>query len=107
MRRRPVTVIMVAFATGSTTIQANYTAAEVRAMFTVSDFDSDGDAEIITLKSIQETLVKEDPRSEVVQYILKDEEISFRKKDVVFWSVSVAYDPPVITEVKRGPLIIP
>lgn len=90
MFRRPNTVIMVAFATGSVTVQANYQPAEVRALLKV------GPDEEVTLKSITETKVKEDARTDVVQYILKNEEVNFRRGDVVFWSVAEAFDPPKI-----------
>lgn len=102
MRRRPNSVIMVAFATGSTTIQSNDSAAQVRAAFKTPYMDEKGEPTQITLKSITETSVKEDARSDKVQYILKDEEITFARKDVVFWSVAVAHDPPAIQLVNQG-----
>jgi hypothetical protein len=114
MYRRPKTVIMIAFATGSTTIQSNLEATEVRAALNVPYYEtrvvkdargmeiSTQEPTQVTLKSISETKVKEDPRAEIVQYILKDEEVVFARKDVVFWSLSVANDPPKIEIVGGG-----
>ena len=102
MRRRPKTVIMVAFATGSTTIQSNYEPAEVRAIMNVPYLDEKGQPTQVTLKSITETKVREDPRSEEIQYILKNEEIVFARQLVVFWSVAEAVDPPAIHLVNQG-----
>lgn len=114
MRRRPKTVIMVAFATGSTTIQSNDEPAQVRAAMNVPYYEtrvvkdargleiSTQEPTQVTLKSITETSVREDPKSETVQYILKNEEIVFARKDVVFWSVAEAVDPPAIKLVNQG-----
>lgn len=87
---------MVAFATGSVTIQCAKTKAEVKAILNVPDINDDGEATRVTIPSISETDVKEDPRSALIQYSLKNEEIEFRRKDVVFWSISEAVDPPLI-----------
>lgn len=106
MRKRPATVVMIAFATGSVTIQCAKNRAEVKALMNVPDTIQEGDrlgeATRVTIPSISETDVKEDPRSQVIQYSLKDEEIEFRRKDVVFWSISVAVDPPIIQELAPG-----
>lgn len=102
MHRRPKTVIMVAFATGSTTIQSNDSPAEVRAAMNVHYLDKDGEPNQVTLKSITETSVKEEKGSDKVQYILKNEEIIFARKDVVFWSVAEAVDPPAIHVLNQG-----
>jgi len=93
-------VIMVAFATGSTTIQSNDSPAEVRAAMSVPYLGKDGEPTQVTLKSITETSVKEGPEKDSkVQYVLKNEEIVFARKDVVFWSVAEALDPPLVQEV--------
>lgn len=111
---RPTTVIMVAFATGSVTIQCRKTKAEVKAIMNVPPFLRtlrspvggeiqpaiyDEEPTKILLPSISETDVKEDPRSQVIQYRLTNEEIEFYRKDVVFWSVSEAVDPPMVLPV--------
>lgn len=103
---RPTTVIMVAFATGSVTIQCRKTKAEVKALMNVNPHDDNAWPTKIVLPSISETDVKEDPRSSVIQYRLANEEIEFYRKDVVFWSVSEAVDPPLIQELPRGSAII-
>jgi hypothetical protein len=95
-RPRPATVIMVAFATGSVTIQCAKGKPEVKALMNVPDENGMGVATRVSIPSISETDVKEDPRSAIIQYSLKNEEIEFRRKDVVFWSVSEAVDPPLI-----------
>lgn len=86
---RPATVIMVAFAQGSVTVQT----ASPREVV-IADMKGDDKGEV-TLKSISQTEVKDHPQG-ATKYVLKDEEIHFNKKDVVFWSLSVASDPPMI-----------
>lgn len=86
---RPATVVMIAFATGSVTVQS---AAKRESIIAAMKGDDNGE---ITLKSISQTEVKENPRGET-RYVLTDEEIHFNKKDVVFWSLSVASDPPKV-----------
>lgn len=81
---------MVAFATGSITVQSAKTKAELRA---IMKGDENGE---IVLGSISETQVKTDPRAQEVAYVLGDEEIVFQKSDVKFYSISVAKDPPLI-----------
>jgi len=107
---RPVTVVMIAFATGSVTIQCAKGRAEVIALMNVPDEEwkqEHGQTERLVpvrvqIPSISETDVKEDPRSQVIQYTLKNEMIEFRRKDVVFWSVAEAVDPPIIQELAPG-----
>lgn len=100
--QRPTTVIMIAFATGSVTIQCVKTKAEVKALMNVPYFNPDGTTTEITIPSISETDVKEDPRKDEILYKLKNEEIAFCRKDVVFWSVSESVDPPLITTLAPG-----
>lgn len=118
---RPGTVVMVAFATGSVTIQCRKTKAEVIALMNVPDYEPLKMREAaneehpdrvrylgepvptrVMIPSISETDVKHDPRSSVIAYRLTNEMIEFRRKDVVFWSVSEAVDPPLIQEVPPG-----
>jgi len=111
---RPATVVMIAFATGSVTIQCRKTKPEVKALMNVPYFErvplkdympgSDGPSfemvpNLVNIPSISETDVKEDPRSADIKYRLTNEEIEFARKDVVFWSVSEAVDPPLVLEV--------
>lgn len=93
---------MIAFATGSVTIQCRKSKAELKAIMNVPLFQENGDPTKVMIPSISETDVKEDPRSVDVKYRLTNEEIEFNRKDVVFWSVSEAVDPPLIQEVPIG-----
>jgi len=105
---------MIAFATGSITIQCRKTKAEVKAIMNVREEegyltkDEQGQpmtrwlATRVTIPSISETDVKHDPRETTIAYRLTNEEIEFRRKDVTFWSVSEAVDPPLIQEVRPG-----
>lgn len=86
---RPATVIMIAFAQGSVTVQS---ASSRESIIAAMKGDDDGE---ITLKSITSTEVKEHPKSET-RYVLKDEEIHCNRRDIVFWSLSVAHDPPMV-----------
>jgi len=95
---RPATVVMIAFATGSVTIQCAKSKAEIIALMNEPEY-KDNVAVRIVIPSISETDVKEDPRSTEIKYRLANELIEFRRKDVVFWSVSEAVDPPIIQEV--------
>lgn len=99
---RPATVVMIAFATGSVTIQCRKSKAEIKALMNVPDVDENMEPTRIMIPSISETDVKADPRSQVIQYRLANEEIEFRRRDVVFWSVSEAVDPPMIHELAPG-----
>lgn len=102
MKRLPRSVVMIAFATGSVTIQSVKAPAELRALLNEPDVQPDGTVTEITIESISETEVREDKRSPTIDYVLKNEEIHFRKKDVVFWSISEAVDPPKVVGVPQG-----
>lgn len=105
MSRMPASVIMIAFATGSVTIQSAKQPAELRAIMKVPPFEDGSTVPVeIWLNSISETKVKRETRSEVIDYILKNEEIHFYRKDVVFYSISEAVPPPKI-ETLPGPRI--
>ncbi|HEX9430874.1 MAG TPA: hypothetical protein VF944_10900 [Candidatus Bathyarchaeia archaeon] len=99
---KPRSVIMVAFATGSITIQSAKSPDELRAQMNERDFDDNENAIEIRINSISETEVKSNPRDTDPAYILKNEEIHFRKKDVVFWSISEAFDPPRVKAAGGG-----
>jgi len=107
MSHRPGTVIMIAFATGSVTIQCAKTKGEVKAMMNVPLWsDEDHTVTEVVIPSISETDVKEDPRKNEILYKLANEEIAFCRKDVVFWSVSEAVDPPLIASLAPGARIV-
>lgn len=95
MQPRPATVIMVAFAQGSVTVQT----AKPREVI-LAEMKGDDTGEI-TLASISQTEVKDHPQG-ATKYVLKDEEIHFNKKDIVFWSLSVAHDPPMIKTLEES-----
>ena len=109
-QQRPGTVVMVAFATGSITVNCPKTKPEVIAIMNVPDMELTGSEPFlerptrVQIPSLSETDIheKNDPRSRELGellYRLVNETIEFRRKDVVFWSVAEAIDPPLVQPV--------
>ena len=96
---RPNTVVMIGFeGGGSITIQTPLSKEKVRALM-----KGDKDGEIVFNQVISVTEVHEtnNPNSPLM-WLLDDEEVTFpRREKILFWSVQVAKEPPLIQEVQN------
>ena len=63
--------------------------------------------EIVTLTSIERQMVKISNQDESIAYILGDQDISFRRGDVLYFTLQEVMPPPAIVPASAGVPVIP
>ena len=100
---KPTSVLNIVFKTGPPyVVRSAKKVSELRGLM------SGHEDEIITLISIERQMVKISDQDQAIAYVLGDQEVSFKRGDVLYFTLQEVMPPPAIVPASAGvPVLVP